>query len=43
VLLLIAVTFGPGPVRVALWILFVLTLWTAAQRMLHVRRETRLP
>ena len=43
VLLLIAVTFGVGPVRVALWILFVLTLWTTVQRMLHVRRETRLP
>jgi CDP-diacylglycerol--glycerol-3-phosphate 3-phosphatidyltransferase len=43
VLLLIAVTFGPAPVRIALWILFVLTLWTAGQRMLHVRRETRLP
>jgi len=43
VLLLIAVTFGSGSVRVALWILFVLTLWTAGQRVLHVRRETRLP
>jgi CDP-diacylglycerol--glycerol-3-phosphate 3-phosphatidyltransferase len=43
VLLMIAVVFGAEPVRVALWILFVLTLWTAGQRMLHVRRETRLP
>jgi len=42
-LLLVAIVFGSGPVRVALWVLFVLTLWTAAQRMLHVRRETRLP
>jgi phosphatidylglycerophosphate synthase len=43
VLLMVAVALGSGPVRVALWVLFVLTLWTAGQRMLHVRRETRLP
>jgi phosphatidylglycerophosphate synthase len=43
VLLLVAVLLGPTPIRVALWVLFGLTLWTVVQRMMHVRRETRLP
>lgn len=41
VLLLVAVALGPVPVRIALWVLAALTIFTAAQRMIHVHRETR--
>jgi CDP-diacylglycerol--glycerol-3-phosphate 3-phosphatidyltransferase len=43
VVLLVAIAFGSGAVRVALWALTVLTFFTAAQRMNHVYRETRSP
>ena len=43
VVLLVAIVLGPGVVRVALWVLTVLTFFTAAQRMIHVHRETRSP
>ena len=43
VLLLVSTAVGPVAVRVALWALTALTFFTAAQRMLHVHRETRSP
>lgn len=43
VLLLVAAFFGVGGMKVALWVLLPLVLWTTAQRIQHVQAETRTP
>jgi CDP-diacylglycerol--glycerol-3-phosphate 3-phosphatidyltransferase len=43
VLLLLAALIGPVGMKVALWILVPLTMWTALQRIQHVMKATRTP
>ncbi len=43
VLILVAALFGAAGLKVALWILVPLTMWTALQRIHHVLGATRTP